>query len=420
VPKVGIVGLGYVGMQIALATARSGHSVVGFYTSKPLVTLLKGQQTSHAGTGIEEISELFQTGFRLDSSPEVLNDSDVILLCVPTPLDDAAGPNLNYLREATRAVSRHAKRGVLVINESTSYPGTTRNLSEILAPALGPIDEGFFLAFSSERVDPGRESPALTDIPKVVGGVTQMSTEKAFSFYETIFASVFSVSRSEEAEMSKLLENTYRQVNIALVNEMLKFSSEMKIDLWEAIDAASTKPFGFQAFRPGPGVGGHCIPIDPNYLSFHVKKTLGYSFRLVEAAQEINDSMPTYVVRRLVDILNAEGIPLSRASILLIGLGYKEGLADMRGSPSIPIATILSSMGATIFGYDPVVADESFHQIGVERLPSMSSRNQKVDAAILLNGITGVEADEVLRIAHLVLDTRGVFQQDFARKMYRL
>lgn len=417
---MGIVGLGYVGMQIALATVRSGHSVVGFDTSEPLVALLKGQQTPHAGTGIEEISELFETGFRLDSSPEVLSDSDVILLCVPTPLDDANGPNLNYLREATRAISRHAKRGVLVINESTSYPGTTRNLSEILAPALGPVDEGFFLAFSSERVDPGRESPALTDIPKVVGGVSPMSTAKALSFYETIFTSVFSVSRSEEAEMSKLLENTYRQVNIALVNEMLKFSSEMEIDLWEAIDAASTKPFGFEAFRPGPGVGGHCIPIDPNYLSFHVKKTLGYSFRLVEAAQEINDSMPSYVVRRLVDILNAEGIPLSRACILIVGLGYKEGLADMRGSPSIPIAAILRSMGATVFGYDPVVGDESFSEIGVERFSINGNEGVKFDVALVLNNAVGMELENLLAVSQRLLDTRGVFSTDERQRVLRL
>lgn len=405
--KVGVVGLGYVGMQISLVATRAGHTVVGYDTDRSVVRRLRRGVEPHAGMSTDAVSELLGAGFTIDSNPRVLGRSEVILLCVPTPLGDQNGPNLEYLTAAARAVSTHAKKGVLVVNESTSYPGTTRNLMTILEAGLGMIDDGFHLAFSSERVDPGRETPHLTKIPKVVGGVTEASTGRAVAFYQTIFDSVFQVSRAEEAEMSKLLENTYRQVNIALVNEMLRFSNEMNIDFWEVIDAAATKPFGFQPFRPGPGVGGHCIPIDPRYLSFHVKKSLGYSFRLVETAQEINDSMPFYVVQRVTQILNSEGFPLSKARVVLIGLGYKAGVADLRESPSIQVAALLKSLGARVSGFDPAVTDQEFNRVGIERIGSLEPQRLRADIAIVLNHLEGVSEIELKGISRRILDTRG-------------
>lgn len=408
--NVGIVGLGYVGMQISLVAIRAGHMVAGYDTDWSVTKRLEQGEESHAGMSTGDISELFARGFIADSDPRVLERSDVILLCVPTPLGDHNGPNLAYLTAAAGAVSKHAKAGVLIVNESTSYPGTTRGLVQVLEAGLGPIDANFSLAFSSERVDPGRETPALTDITKVVGGVTENSTTRAVEFYQSIFSNVFQTSRAEEAEMSKLLENTYRQVNIALVNEMLRFSREMDIDLWESIDAAATKPFGFEVFKPGPGVGGHCIPIDPRYLSFHVKKTLGYSFRLVEAAQEINDSMPSYVVSRVSEILNQQGVPLSRAKILLIGLGYKAGVADLRESPSIPISSMLMSFGAEVYGYDPNISETQVCEMQVERLENTDPKENKADLAVVLNHFDDLDLSIILGMANRVLDTRGIFR----------
>lgn len=415
--NVGVVGLGYVGMQISLVAVRAGHNVVGYDIDESVTRRLQRRDGPHSGMPTELILELFEAGFNAHSSPRVLQDSDVILLCVPTPLNDQNVPNLDYLNQAAKDVSIHAKRGVLVVNESTSYPGTTRKLAKILELGLGPLDAGFSLAFSSERVDPGRESPALIEIPKVVGGVTEASTTRAVDFYKSIFSSVFRVSRSEEAEMSKLLENTYRQVNIALVNEMLRFSRDMNIDFWEVIEAASTKPFGFQSFRPGPGVGGHCIPIDPRYLSFHVKKTLGHTFRLVDTAQEINDSMPSYVAQRVVALLNSEGVAMAGASVVLIGLGYKAGVADFRGSPAIPICSILTSLGAKVYGLDPFLQPEQFVTLNIEQLDTETAIESRVDIAILLNHFDGLEERQIRGFASRIFDTRGLFQGDSANKV---
>lgn len=415
--NVGVVGLGYVGMQISSVAVKAGHNVVGYDTNQSVIRRLQRRNEPHAGMPTELILEMFDAGFKAHSNPKVLRDSDVILLCVPTPLDGQSIPNLDYLNQAAKEVSTHAKSGVLVVNESTSYPGTTRDLAKILELGLGPVDSGFSLAFSSERVDPGRESPALIEIPKVVGGVTEASTTRAVEFYKSIFRTVFPVSRSEEAEMSKLLENTYRQVNIALVNEMLRFSRDMNIDFWEVIEAASTKPFGFQPFRPGPGVGGHCIPIDPRYLSFHVKKTLGHSFRLVDSAQEINDSMPSYVAQRVIALLNTEGVAMAGASVVLIGLGYKAGVADFRGSPAIPLYSILTSLGAKVYGLDPFLQPEQFVTLGIEQLDTETAKESRVDIAILLNHFDGLEVRQIKRFANRIFDTRGVFQGDSSNQV---
>ncbi|MDF3139914.1 MULTISPECIES: nucleotide sugar dehydrogenase [unclassified Streptomyces] len=354
----------------------------------------------------EQVAQALADGFVPTTDPGCLASADVVIICVPTPLRDGV-PDLDAVRAATEQIALTIRPGTLVVLESTSYPGTT---TEVLLPMLEreglQVGSDFHLAYSPERIDPGNREFSLRNTPKVVGGVTPACSEAAVRFYERLADRVVPVSSPSVAEMSKLLENTYRQVNIALVNEMAVFCHELDIDLWEAIDAAATKPFGFHPFRPGPGVGGHCIPIDPNYLSHRVR-SLGYPFRFVELAQEINGRMPAFVADRVIRLLNEDGLALRGSRVLLLGVTYKADIADDRESPSLVVAERLRALGAELSYHDPFVPE--WHVAGerLVRVPDLITAVSEAKLTVVLQHHRHYDLDEIAKHARRVLDTRG-------------
>jgi nucleotide sugar dehydrogenase len=348
-------------------------------------------------------------GFRATADLTAIAAPDVIVICVPTPLSPADGPDLTAVRAAAETAGRIMRQSTLVSLESTTYPGTT---DEVVRPILEKASGltaglGFALAFSPERIDPGNPDFGLRNTPKVVGGVTQTCAEAAHGFYATICDQVVVAKSAREAEMAKLLENTYRHVNIALVNEMAIFCRELGVDLWDAIRCAATKPFGYQPFYPGPGVGGHCIPIDPNYLSYKVR-TLGYPFRFVELAQEINGRMPGYVTERAAELLNRNAQPVNGARILLLGVTYKRDIADERESPARPIARKLKARGADVRYHDPYVAQWQVDGADIGRADDLETAVPAADLVILLQSHSCYDPAAIAGQARLLLDTRGV------------
>ncbi len=354
-----------------------------------------------------DVTAMLAAGLTVTTDAEqALAEADTVVVCVPTPLDDDGGPDLTAVRSAVATVADHLRPGMLVVLESTTYPGTT---DEVVRPILekSGLSAGvqFALAFSPERIDPGNPTYGLRNTPKVVGGHTAHCTERAVDFYGRICDRVVRAKGTREAEMAKLLENTYRHVNIALVNEMAIFCHELGIDLRDAIDAAATKPFGFQAFYPGPGVGGHCIPIDPNYLSYKVKR-LGYPFRFVELAQEINQRMPSYVAQRVQDLVNDAGKSVRGSTVLLLGVTYKPNIADQRESPSRPVARRLRRMGTNLLFHDPYVTEWEVDGEPVPRVDDLDEALAGADLALLLQDHAAYDTQTLSR-ARLLFDTRG-------------
>jgi UDP-N-acetyl-D-glucosamine dehydrogenase len=404
--NVVIIGLGYVGLPLAAEAVRAGLSVTGLDVRQATVDGLN-QGRSHIDDLTDaDIAAMVAGGFRATADIARLPAPDVIVICVPTPLSESDGPDLTAVRAATESAGKLLKPGTLVVLESTTYPGTT---DEVVRPMLEKASEltaglDFHLAFSPERIDPGNELYGVRNTPKVVGGVTPACTEAAARFYANVCDTVVRAKSAREAEMAKLLENTYRHVNIALVNEMAIFCHELGVDLWDAIRCAATKPFGFQAFYPGPGVGGHCIPIDPNYLSYKVRTELSYPFRFVELAQEINSRMPGYVVDRAAEILNSDAKPLNGARVLLLGVTYKKDIADQRESPARPIARKLLQRGAVLSYHDPFVAG---WQVDGRDIPRAASPAEDADLTILLQAHSGYDLADIAAKAHLLFDTRG-------------
>src|SRR5262249_51033143 len=317
-------------------------------------------------------------------------------------------PDLSAVLEATDGVARHTRPGTLVVLESTTYPGTTEEGVRPRLEAAGwRVGVDLLLAFSPERIDPGNPRFGFRNTPKVLGGVTPTCADRAEAFYSRLVDVVVRARGTREAEMAKLLENTYRHVNIALVNEMAKFCHELGIDLWDVIRCASTKPFGFHAFHPGPGVGGHCIPIDPNYLSYRVRASLGYPFRFVELAQEINHSMPGYIVRRIQDTLNRAGKPLRGSTVLLLGVTYKADISDQRESSAVPIARELIAQGATVRYHDPFVASWTSADLDLDRVGDLDEAMAKADLTVLLQRHSGYDMEQIAQMSQHLLDTRG-------------
>jgi UDP-N-acetyl-D-glucosamine dehydrogenase len=416
--NVVIVGQGYVGLPLAIETVRAGHTTTGLDLDRQVVARLSAGSSHVDDISDDEIRAALGRGYRAFADPEVLADADVIVICVPTPLCADGSPDMTAVQSAVGDVARFAKPGVLVILESTTYPGTTDNLVLPVLEASGrQIDRDFFLAFSPERIDPGNQHYTLRNTPKVVGGVSAESTRRASEFYQGFVDTVVPVKGAKEAETAKLLENTYRHVNIALVNEMVRFCRELDIDLWEVITAASTKPFGFQPFYPGPGVGGHCIPIDPNYLSYEVKRKLGRPFRFIELAQEINESMPRYVVDRLQDALNDAGKPVRGSRVLILGVTYKPNIADQRESPANPIATLLMRKGAVLTFHDPRVENWSVGGAPVPRAEDLLTAVSGSDAVLLLQAHREYDVDDLVARSQLFFDTRGVSTHPTAVRM---
>lgn len=404
-----VIGQGYVGLPLSRAATKAGLKVVGLDLNQKAVNNLN-RAISHVGdVSDEDLQRMLDAGYVATSNSAVLGNARFIVICVPTPLGDAGRPDLSAVESATRAIAKHMTAGTTVILESTTYPGTTQEFVLPLLEGTGKsIDNDFWLAFSPERIDPGNENFGLENTPKVVGGVTNASTDKAISLYSRFVESVVRVRSSREAETAKLLENTYRHINIALVNEMAKFCHELEVDLWDVIDAAKTKPFGFQAFYPGPGVGGHCIPIDPNYLSYQVKKTLGYPFRFVELAEEINNSMPRYVVERIQDELNNRKKSLNGATVLLLGVAYKPNISDQRESPAAPIARLLQEKGASISYHDPRVPSWSLDGVAFDSEDNLNDAIETADIVVLLQQHKEYNFESIAKNAKLFFDTRGV------------
>lgn len=404
-----VIGLGYVGLPLALEACKAGMSVRGLDISARTVDGLNGGHSHVDDISDSDVTEMLTAGFLATSDPSCLADADVAVICVPTPLDAEDGPNLEAVETAARAVAQHLHRGQLVVLESTTYPGTTE---EILVPLLeaGGLRVGVDVhcAFSPERIDPGNATYTLRNTPKVVGGVTDACTKAAAEFYAQLVDDVVIASGVREAEMTKLLENTYRHVNIALVNELAQICAGLDIDLWDAIRCASTKPFGFSAFYPGPGVGGHCIPIDPNYLSHRVKTHLGYAFRFVELAQEINAGMPAYVSRRVQDLLNDRGLPARGSTVLLLGVTYKADIADQRESPAVDVALALRSLGASVEFHDPQVPSWILDGEPLERVKDLEQALENADVAVLLQAHSAYDRAWLSASTTPVLDTRGV------------
>lgn len=351
---------------------------------------------------------MIDSGFRATAREDELGHPGTVVICVPTPLTADNGPDLTAVQTAAGMIGRLLTPETLVVLESTTYPGTTDEVVRPILEKASGLTAGldFALAFSPERIDPGNRHYGIRNTPKVVGGYTSSCTETAAAFYAQLCEQVVRARSAREAEMAKLLENTYRHVNIALVNEMAAFCHELGIDLWDSIKCAATKPFGFQAFYPGPGVGGHCIPIDPNYLGYKVR-TLGYPFRFVELAQEINGRMPTLIVDRAAELLNHDAKALRGARVLLLGVTYKKDVADQRESPVAVIGRKLSRRGAHLAYHDPYVGSWSPSGTPIRRVTDLDAEVALADLVILLQDHSAYDLDHIAQRAHRILDTRG-------------
>jgi UDP-N-acetyl-D-glucosamine dehydrogenase len=402
--KLGIVGLGYVGLPLALAFAEAGNEVVGLDTDPAKLADLRAGRSY-----IEDVddAELAACGARLHPTDSYadLEDCEAVVLCVPTPLSNSREPDLSYLREAAASVAAHLQPGQLIVLESTSYPGTTR---EELLPALtahgGAVGIDFFLAFSPERIDPGRSDHTIRTTPKLVGGITPACTERARALYEQICDTVEVLSSPETAELAKLLENIFRSVNIALVNEVAQLCDRLGIDVWEVVDAAATKPFGFMRFDPGPGMGGHCLPVDPFYLAFKAREHDFYP-EFVELAGKVNQAQPEFCVRRIERALNDAGKPVKGSRILILGASYKPGIGDTRESPALRIIALLRDLGAEIAYHDPFVPE-----LPAEELKSVDLDTALPETDLLAIVTAHPNVDHAAAIAAVphAIDFRGI------------
>lgn len=404
-----VIGMGYVGLPLAQEATRAGLRVTGLDVVESVVEGLNAGRSHIDDLSEADLRAMLGAGFTATTDPSVIAQARTVVICVPTPLTPEGGPDLTAVLGATRAIADHLQPGHLVVLESTTYPGTTDDDVRPVLEATGLVaGENFHLAFSPERIDPGNPTFGMRNTPKVVGGHSEACTNAAADFYGRFVDTVVRTRGTREAEMAKLLENTYRHINIALVNEMARFCHELDIDLWDVIEAAKSKPFGFQAFYPGPGVGGHCIPIDPNYLSYQVQAKLGYPFRFVELAQEINASMPAYVVRRIQDLLNDGGLPLRGSTVCLLGVTYKPDIADQRESPAKPIAAQLQDKGAAVIFHDPFV--EQWRALGetLTVVPDLFEAVSSADITVLLQSHRAYDPDALADRSRMFLDTRGV------------
>jgi UDP-N-acetyl-D-glucosamine dehydrogenase len=409
--RVCVVGLGYVGLPLAESFAAVGYRVLGFDVDETKVRKLMAGQSYIGHIPSERVAQLVGTDkFAATSDPAKFAEMDAIVICVPTPLTDAREPDLSFIEATGRTIAKHLRKGQLVVLESTTYPGTTRDL---LRPILesGGLKAGrdFFLAFSPEREDPGNAKFSTRSIPKVVGGLDPVSGRLAADLYRPVVTEVIPVADAQVAEACKILENTYRAVNIALVNELKLVFDAMGIDVWDVIAAAKTKPFGFQAFYPGPGLGGHCIPIDPFYLTWAARR-VGVNTRFIELAGEVNTAMPQYVVSRLGDALNDVGRPIKGSRICVLGAAYKKDVDDVRESPSMEIMELLLRRGAVVSYHDPHVPALPVmrrHNLGLKSMPLTPDFLGGLDAVLIITDHTAVDYGHVVRHAPLIVDTRN-------------
>jgi nucleotide sugar dehydrogenase len=401
-----IMGQGYVGLPVAMRAVEAGFDVIGFEIDEDKVKRLSAGDSFVEDVSDADLAAALATGrYRASHNPDDLADFDYAVISVPTPLSEGV-PDLAFIESAARLLGSYVRAGCTVVLESTTYPGTTEELlGPILEDVSGVVVGDFHLGYSPERIDPGNPVWRFENTPKVVSGVDEASLAKVRGFYDRLVETTVPVSSPKEAELTKLLENTFRHVNIALVNELAMFANDLGINVWDAIDAASTKPFGYMRFTPGPGVGGHCLPIDPSYLSWRVRQSLGHSFRFVELANDVNQHMPEYVVRRLVVGLNRRGLAVRDRRILLLGLAYKRNTGDARESPSWHIATQLVALGADVRAADPHVDDNQI-PVGVSRVQATTEEAAAADAVIVLVDHDAFDLAAIVRHARYVLDCR--------------
>lgn len=404
-----ILGQGYVGLPLAQALTEIGDEVLGFDVNQSLVDRLNDGKSHVDDISDSSLALMIKSGYRATTAPQDIGLADVVVICVPTPLDSHGGPDMSYVESASALVAANLKPGALVILESTTYPGTTTNLLKpMLESGNRSLDSDFYLAFSPERIDPGNQRFNIRNTPKIVGGESEISGDKAVEFYSRFVSEVHRTAGTKEAETAKLLENTYRHVNIALINELAMFCNDLGIDVWEVVKAASSKPYGFQAFYPGPGVGGHCIPVDPAYLSFEVKRRLGADFRFIATAMDINNGMPRYVVSRIQAILNRDGKPLLGSRVLLLGMTYKPDIADLRESPSLEILEILMHEGADVSFFDPHVSRARIGGDMIEGESDLDDAISRSDVVVLLQAHKAFDLDSIVEKSKWLFDTRGL------------
>jgi UDP-N-acetyl-D-glucosamine dehydrogenase len=403
----GIVGLGYVGLPLVIELVHAGYRVIGFDISTRVVEGLNAGRSHIKDIPSDAVAAAVKAGkFSATTDLGRLSEPDAISIAVPTPLSKTKDPDVSYVISATESIKKTLRRGQLVILESTTYPGTTR---ELMLPSLEStglkVGEDFFLAFSPERVDPGNPKYGTRNTPKVVGGITPNCLAVTMALYQPAIERLVPVSSTEAAELVKILENTFRSVNIGLVNEMAIVCDKLGVDVWEVIDAAATKPFGFMKFTPGPGVGGHCIPLDPHYLAWKMR-TLNYRTRFIELAGEINAEMPEYWVARVADRLNEQGKAVRGSKVLVLGVAYKKDIDDIRESPALDVIRLLERRGAVVSYHDPHVA--KLHEDGVElsSVPLTSATLRAVDCVVVVTDHSGVDYAMVGREAPVVVDTR--------------
>jgi UDP-N-acetyl-D-glucosamine dehydrogenase len=416
-----VIGLGYVGLPLAIEFAKAGFTVYGIDVDAGKIAQLKKGRSYVGDVASSDVAQAIRQGrFVPTTDFSVLKRADTVNICVPTPLNKTKDPDVSYIIAAADEVARHLKKGQLVILESTTYPGTT---DELILPRLTArgmtVGKDFFLAFSPERVDPGNPVFQTRNIPKVVGGVTAKCTAMASMLYRQTLETVIPVSSTRVAEMVKLLENTFRSVNIGLANETALLCDRLGIDVWEVIDAAATKPFGFMPFYPGPGLGGHCIPIDPFYLSWKAKLS-GFEARFIELAGQINGHMPEHVVRRVVQALNQRGRAVKGSKILLLGVSYKANIDDTRESPSLDLIELLEELGGTVEYTDPHVARLEFQGKKRKSLALTPATLKRFDCVVIATNHAEFDYREVLKHAPSIVDTRNALKGKKSPKITRL
>lgn len=406
--RVAVMGLGYVGLPLALEFAQAGFPVTGFDLDAAKIALLKKGKSYIQDVPVDAVAPLVSSGrFTATTDPSVLSKADVVIICVPTPLRKSKDPDISYIVSAAEILCRRFHKGQLVVLESTTYPGTTR---EILLPRLEQkglkLGRDFHLAFSPERVDPGNRTFRIANTPKIVGGMTPACLAVARDLYAAVVKTVVPVSSPETAEMAKLFENTFRAVNIALANEVALMCDRLKLDAWEVIDAAATKPFGFMAFHPGPGIGGHCIPLDPQYLSWKLK-TLNFNSRFIELADEINAHMPDQVARKVSDALNGRGRALKGARVLVLGVTYKKDVSDVRESPAIHVIDRLVDGGARVSFHDPYVKKLTTETASFTSQPLTPAALRRQDCVLIVTNHGCFDMKAIVAASRLVVDCRN-------------
>ena len=407
--RVAVIGIGYVGLPLAVVFAEAGYHVTGIDPIETKVARVQKGESYVMDVSNEQVDRLVQNGhLRATGDYSALANVEAVSICVPTPLRKTGDPDLSFIISATEALAPYLHRGMVVVLESSTYPGTTRELvlSRLEEASHLKVGQDFFLAFSPERVDPGRKDWTTINTPKVVGGISPACCNVAATWYSQALNQVVPVSSAEVAEMTKLLENTFRMINLGLVNELAIMCDRLDLDVWEVIDAAGTKPFGFMKFTPGPGIGGHCIPIDPLYLSWKMK-SLNYTARFIELASEINTSMPRFAVSKVQDALNNNGLPMKGSRLLVLGVAYKPDIDDLRESPALDVIRLMQQKGAKVVYHDPYISHFDHDGLQMESVTDLMGEVANADCVVIVTNHRVYDYPAILSAAKLIVDTRN-------------